>query len=101
MSLILSGTDGLSGTTVSVTGNITGNYFIGDGSQLTGISAGGAAPVVTIYSSPATWTKPASLKFVRVTMIASGGGGAGACNGSGARAGGGGGGWLVNSLNKA
>lgn len=26
---------------VSVTGNITGNYFIGNGSQLTGISAGG------------------------------------------------------------
>jgi hypothetical protein len=27
---------------VSVTGNVTGNYFIGDGSQLTGISGGGS-----------------------------------------------------------
>ena len=30
----------VSGTTVSATGNITGNYFIGNGSQLTGLPAG-------------------------------------------------------------
>jgi len=37
-------------TTLSATGNITGNYFIGNGSQLTGISSdtvGGTFNVVT------------------------------------------------------
>ena len=33
----------LTGGIVSATGNITGNYFIGNGSQLTGISASGGA----------------------------------------------------------
>ena len=30
----------ISGTSLTVTGNITGNTFIGNGSQLTGITAG-------------------------------------------------------------
>jgi len=34
-----------------------------------------AAPVVTIYTSPSPWTKPATLKAVKVTIVAGGGGG--------------------------
>jgi hypothetical protein len=40
-------------------------------------------PVVTIYTSPSPWTKPATLKAVKVTVVAGGGGG-------GTRGGGGG-----------
>ena len=40
------------------------------------ISAGGPAPVVRIYTSPSPWTKPASLKGVKVTMLSGGGSGA-------------------------
>jgi hypothetical protein len=57
--------------------------------------AGGAAPVVTIYAAPATWTKPASIKAVKVTVFSGGGGGAGSRNRSlpaQPQAGGGGGG---------
>jgi hypothetical protein len=38
-----SATNTLSTTTITATGNITGNYFIGNGSQLTGVSGGGFA----------------------------------------------------------
>jgi len=59
------------------------------------VGAGGAAPVVTIYAAPATWSKPASIKAVKVTVFSGGGGGAGSRNrpSSGQpQAGGGGGG---------
>ena len=52
--------------------------------------SGSAAPIVTIYSSPATWTKPGTVKSVRVTICAGGGGGIGVNNGSGSAGGGGG-----------
>lgn len=39
--LLISSTGTVTSGTASVTGNITGSYFIGNGSQLTGISAGG------------------------------------------------------------
>lgn len=41
------------------------------------ISAGGNY-VAQFYTSPATWTKPASVKAVKVTVIGGGGGGGGA-----------------------
>jgi hypothetical protein len=41
------------------------------------ISAGGNY-VVQVYTSPATWTKPASIKAVKVTVIGGGGGAGGA-----------------------
>jgi len=34
--------------------------------------------IMQVYTSPATWTKPANLKAVKVTVIAGGGGGGGA-----------------------
>jgi hypothetical protein len=47
-------------TTLSATGNITGNYFIGNGSMLTGISGGGgaswtAANTAPVSPSPGAW----------------------------------------------
>jgi len=59
------------------------------------VGAGGAAPVVTIYNSPSPWSKPASLKAVKVTVLSGGGGGAGSrtrASTSQPQAGGGGGG---------
>jgi hypothetical protein len=44
------------------------------------IAAGGDY-VAQFYTSPATWTKPASVKAVRVTVLGGGGGGAGARGG--------------------
>lgn len=42
------------------------------------VQASAAAPnvITTIYTSPASWTKPATLKGVRVTVVAGGGSGA-------------------------
>ena len=36
-----------SGGLISVTGNITGNYFIGNGSQLTGVATGTPTQIVS------------------------------------------------------
>ena len=36
-------------------------------------NTGSAAPVVTIYTSPSPWTKPATLKAIKVTVVAGGG----------------------------
>jgi len=41
-------------------------------------AAGGGNYVMQVYNSPATWTKPASIKAVKVTVVGGGGGGAGA-----------------------
>ena len=38
-------------------------------------NTGAGAPIVTIYTSPSPWTKPATLKAVKVTVVAGGGGG--------------------------
>jgi hypothetical protein len=43
----------ITGSTVSATGNISGNYFIGNGSALTGISAGGGNSISNGTSSVA------------------------------------------------
>jgi hypothetical protein len=49
-----SATNTLSTTTITATGNITGSYFIGNGSQLTGISGGGGAFAWAIANSNIT-----------------------------------------------
>jgi hypothetical protein len=46
-------TASFTGTTVSVTGNITGNYFVGNGSQLTGIASGGGGITWTTVANTA------------------------------------------------
>jgi hypothetical protein len=45
--------------------------------QINTAVSGGIAPVVNIYTSPATWTKPATVKAVKVTLVSGGGGGGG------------------------
>jgi hypothetical protein len=51
-------------------------------------NTGAGAPVVRIYTSPSPWTKPATLKAIKVTIVA--GGGAGNNNSTSSRDGGGG-----------
>ena len=60
----------VSATTVSATGNITGNYFIGNGSQLTGISAGGTPGGNTTeiqYNNGGAFAGSANLTFNNTT----------------------------------
>jgi len=84
-----------SNTGVTVTGTVAATAFTGDGSGLTGISAGGFSNVQT-FTSPGTWTNPGSVTKVKVTVVGGGGGGSGsnqpnpAVNRSGAGGGGGG-----------
>lgn len=80
----------------ALAGSATNDVVTWNGTAwVSAVSAGGAAPVVTIYTSPATWTKPATLKAVKVTIASGGGGGGGGRSAStpfSATPGGGGGG---------
>ena len=40
-------------------------------------SAGGNGTITRIYTSPATWTKPTTVKSIKVTVVSGGGGGQG------------------------
>jgi len=54
---------------------------------------GGPAPVLNVYTSPGTWTKPAFVKGIKVTVVGGGGaGGAGSVQPTGSAPIGGGGG---------
>lgn len=76
---------------VSATGNIVGNYFVGNGSALTGISAN--VPNVQIFTSgTGTYTTPAGAKYLYIKMVGAGGGGGGSGGTGGAGQGGDGGG---------
>jgi hypothetical protein len=46
-------TASFTGTTVSVTGNVAGSYFVGNGSQLTGIASGGGGITWTTVANTA------------------------------------------------
>lgn len=88
-----------------VTGDILANQIVtviydGTNMQLVSIPAGivsnQAIPVVRTYltaASPATWTKPAGLKYAVVEVQAGGGGGGGAIDTGWEGSGGGGGGY--------
>ena len=64
------------GTGISVTGTSIANTGVlsvnGSTGALTGI---GGNYILNTYTSPATWTKPANLKAVKVTVVGSGGAG--------------------------
>lgn len=75
------------GTGVTSAGT-SGNVLTSDGSAWVSqaISAGGDY-VMNVYTAPGTWTKPAGLKALKVTVVGGGGAGKG---GSGVGGGGGG-----------
>ena len=83
----------LRSTNINATGVITATSFVGSGANLTGVKS---APVLNAYTSPVTWTKPASLIAVKVTVV--GGGGNGATSSGSAGQGGGGGGTAIRYL---
>jgi hypothetical protein len=56
--------------------NGTGVTF-NDGTQLNSKNDAGGNYIMRKYTSPATWTKPAGLKAVKITILGGGGGGGG------------------------
>jgi len=81
-----------SNTGVDVTGTCTATAFSGDGSGLTGISAGGGFSNMDIITASGTWTNPGSVTKVKVTVVGGGGAGASAYGAPGGVSNGGGGG---------
>jgi hypothetical protein len=53
----------------------TGNVLTSNGSTWTSAAAGGGQIQTQLFSSPGTWTKPASCTQVMVTVVGGGGGG--------------------------
>ena len=85
------------GTGINSAGTL-GNVLTSNGTAWVSqaAAAGGGDYVMVAYTSPATWTKPAGLKAVKVTVVGAGGnGGTGnaipGCNNFGGNGGGGGG----------
>jgi len=74
------------------TNTLTAGAFVGDGSGLTGISAGGGFSNMDVITSTSTWTNPGSVTKVKVTVVGAGGGGAHGLPAEGQYGGGGGGG---------
>ena len=59
----------------------SGNVLTSDGTTWTSAAAGGGQLQTQLFTSPGTWTKPASCTQVKVTVV--GGGGGGYANGAG------------------
>ena len=77
--------DVLASGNISVVGNIQGSYFIGNGSQLTGISSGATGlGGIAVFTGGAAgnWTVPAGVTTVKATVIGGGGGGSAATVGA-------------------
>lgn len=67
-----------------LTGGTVGNVVTWNGSAWgSAAGAGGALQTYTVALTPGTWTKPATLKGVRVTVIAGGGAGGNAITATG------------------
>lgn len=74
----------------ALAGSSTGDVVTWSGTAwAAAASAGGPAPVVRVYTSPSPWTKPATLKGIKVTILGGGGSGAAVCGTSLAASGGG------------
>ena len=71
---------GTLGTTGGGTGLTTagtaGNVLVSDGTNWTSAAGTTGIPVLNVYTSSGTWTKPALLKAIKVTVIGGGGDGA-------------------------
>ena len=59
----------------SVAAGASGNVLTSNGSTWTSAAAGGGQLQVELFTSPGTWTKPASCTQVMVTVVAAGGAG--------------------------
>lgn len=59
----------------SVAASTLGNVLTSDGTTWVSQVASGGTPIVRIYSSPSPWTKPSTIKAVKVTLVAGGGSG--------------------------
>jgi hypothetical protein len=71
----------------------SGNVLTSNGTAwLSQAIAAGGDYIMQAYTSPATWTKPANIKAVKVTVVGAGGTGGSASNTGGNPSGGGGGG---------
>jgi hypothetical protein len=64
----------------AVAASTAGNVLTSNGTTWVSQIASGGTPIVRSYTSPATWTKPATLKAVKVSVV--GGGGSGAARSS-------------------
>jgi hypothetical protein len=65
-------------TRLNYDGALHATSFVGNGSGLTGISAGDSFTSVQTFTSSGTWTKPAGIRKVRVIVVGGGGGAGGA-----------------------
>jgi len=85
------------GTTVtSLAAGTAGNVLTSNGTTWVSGTAGGSVPILNVYTSPGTWTKPATLKGIKVTVV--GGGVSGGSTGApaGSQNGGGAGGGAIS-----
>lgn len=79
----------------ALAGTNTNDVVTWNGSAwISAVASGGALQTFTIATTPGTWTKPATVKGIKVTVVG-GGGSSSANNGSAATAGGGGGGAAI------
>ena len=78
----------------------SGNVLTSNGTAWVSQAAGGGGGdyAMTVFTSPGTWTKPAGLVAVKVTVIGGGGGGGNGYPGSSYGGGGGGGGSAIEYL---
>lgn len=70
--VIGNGTSAVKFVAPGTNGNVltsNGTAWLSQAAGSSGVSAG----AMTVFSSPGTWTKPASVKFIKVTVVASGG----------------------------
>jgi hypothetical protein len=83
---VLNGTGNIS----TPTGTITASSFVGNGASLTGIAGGFSN--MTVFTSPGTFTTPATTTKIKVTVVGGGGNGGAGSAPIGTDGGGGGGG---------
>jgi hypothetical protein len=56
-------------------GTTAGDAVTWNGTTWVSGQVGGAAPIVRVYTSPATWARPSTLKAITVTVVGAGGAG--------------------------
>jgi len=80
-------------------GTTTGDAVTWNGSAWVSGTVGGAMPGIATFVAPGTWSKPASIKGIKVTVVGAGGnGGTFPTPANGAGAGGGGGGAAIDFI---